>query len=94
MDTGVDKTMGQEGSEMGVCSPPSRKGCAGTVDIDRKNTTIHRVAWVGRPVSIPSSHWFDCEFFTYRFRQNFPPHKTTSQMISVLCVSVSFETQT
>lgn len=60
--------MGQEGSEMRACSPPSRKEYPGTVDIDRKNTTMHGVAWVGRPVSIPSSHWFDCEVFTYRIR--------------------------
>lgn len=32
MDAGVVRTMGQELSEIRAGSPPSRKGCLGTVD--------------------------------------------------------------
>lgn len=82
--------MGQEGSDLRACSPPSRKGCPGTVDINRKiqpctvlpGWDVHLLTGL-----IVNSSPIELGILV----QNFPPHKTTSQMISALCVSVSFE---
>lgn len=84
--------MGQEGSDMRACSPPSRKGCHGTVDMDRKIQpctvlpgwdvlqAFHLLTGL-----IVNSSPIELGILV----ENFPPHKTTSQMISALCVSVS-----